>query len=104
MVLGYRHGAFEAVLDDLCDVGADALSPSGSPVDTEPVVEPAEVEPAEDPDADIVRWFSEQKAEAERSRAANPIALDDDEIEGEQVLRRPGATRSWHGGGSMYRR
>lgn len=63
---------------------------------------------ADDPDADIVRWFEEQQAEVEEARSAALSAVDNGSRDNEEVMltRRNGSRsrRLWRGGGTMHRR
>lgn len=59
----------------------------------------------EDEDVELVQWFSEQQAAAERAIEAGPAPRDDVD-QGEVILARRGGlrSRSWRGGSTMRRR
>jgi hypothetical protein len=95
---GHGH-ALRDGLDDPWDLDAAALLDVGAPVDAElPMNEGV------DPYADVVQWFVDQKLASERSYAVADCSWDEPQEHGEPVLKRPDATPSWRGGGSMYRR
>jgi hypothetical protein len=79
------------------------LAPHGAEVIGSAAIAAVSVE--DDESEDLVQWFAEHQAAAERSIEAGSMTRVDDDLQGEVILARRGGlrSRSWRGGGTMRR-